>query len=95
MATEKVKRLVNGAVKRVVCHLPAETHYVPVSPATLVLGGGVAGIQAPLEIASSHHMVYLVEREPSIGGHMVQFDKTFPILDCTVCMLTPQNERSP
>jgi heterodisulfide reductase subunit A-like polyferredoxin len=72
MATEKVKRLVNGAVKRVVNHLPAETQYVPVSPATLVLGGGVAGIQASLEIASSHHMVYLVEREPSIGCGVCQ-----------------------
>jgi heterodisulfide reductase subunit A len=90
MVTEKVKRLLNGAVRRVVHHSPAEARLVPVSPATLVLGGGVAGIQAALEIAASNHTVYLVEKEPNIGGHMVQFDKTFPVLDCTVCILNPK-----
>jgi heterodisulfide reductase subunit A len=56
----------------------------------LVVGGGVAGIQAALEIADSGWHVYLVEREPSIGGHMAQFDKTFPTLDCSACILTPK-----
>jgi heterodisulfide reductase subunit A len=55
-----------------------------------VVGGGIAGIQAALEIADSGRPVYLVEREPSIGGHMAQFDKTFPTLDCSACILTPK-----
>jgi heterodisulfide reductase subunit A2 len=55
-----------------------------------VVGGGIAGIQAALEIADSGNHVYLVEREPSIGGHMAQFDKTFPTLDCSACILTPK-----
>ena len=90
MVTEKAKRLVSGAVKRVTYHTPAEGQAVPVFPATLVIGGGIAGIQAALEIANSKHVVYLVEREPSIGGHMAQFDKTFPTLDCSACILTPR-----
>jgi heterodisulfide reductase subunit A len=63
---------------------------VEINPNTLVVGGGVAGIQAALEIADSGTHVYLVEREPSIGGHMAQFDKTFPTLDCAACILTPK-----
>ncbi len=90
MVTEKAKRLVTGAVKRVAYHTPAEEKAVPIFPATLVIGGGIAGIQAALEIASSKHVVYLVEKEPSIGGHMAQFDKTFPTLDCSACILTPK-----
>ena len=54
------------------------------------VGGGIAGIQAALEIANTGFKVYLVEREPSIGGHMAQFDKTFPTLDCSACILTPR-----
>ena len=88
--TEKVKRLINGAIKRVINQSPGEAKSVSVFPATLVIGGGIAGIQAALEIASSRHIVYLVEREPSIGGHMAQFDHTFPNLDCSVCLLTPK-----
>ena len=63
---------------------------VPIHPATLVVGGGIAGIQCALEIADAGHPVYMVEREPSIGGHMAQFDKTFPTLDCSACILTPK-----
>ena len=63
---------------------------VKVNPATLVVGGGIAGIQAALELADAGLPVYLVEREPSIGGHMAQFDKTFPTLDCAACILTPR-----
>ncbi len=61
-----------------------------INPNVLVVGGGIAGIQAALEIADSGSHVYLVEREPSIGGHMAQFDKTFPTLDCSACILTPK-----
>ena len=53
------------------------------TPATLIVGGGIAGIQAALTIADAGYKVYLVEREPSIGGHMAQLDKTFPTLDCS------------
>jgi heterodisulfide reductase subunit A len=89
-ATEKAKALVRAAVRRVFYHQPLEIREVPVNPSTLIVGGGIAGIQAALEIANSHHKVYLVEREPSIGGHMVQLDKTFPTLDCSACILTPK-----
>jgi len=90
MATEKAKALVSAAVRRVYYHEPLETKEVPVNPNVLVVGGGIAGIQAALEVADSEHQVYLVEKEPSIGGHMAQFDKTFPTLDCAACILTPK-----
>ncbi len=70
--------LVDGAIRRVVHHEPLVPIEVDINPNVLVVGGGVAGIQAALEIADSGSHVYLVEREPSIGGHMAQFDKTFP-----------------
>ena len=90
MATEKAKALVAAAVRRVYYHQPLETREVPINPNTLVVGGGIAGIQAALKIADSQHKVYLVEKEPSIGGHMAQLDKTFPTLDCSACILTPK-----
>ena len=89
-ATEKAMALISGAVARVRYDEPLEPLRVPINPATMVVGGGVAGIQAALEIADSGTRVYLVEREPSIGGHMAQFDKTFPTLDCSACILTPK-----
>jgi len=89
-ATEKAKALVSAAVKRVYYHQPLVAREVPFNPNTLIVGGGIAGIQAALEIADSEHKVYLVERTPSIGGHMIQFDKTFPTLDCSACILTPK-----
>lgn len=61
-----------------------------VLPETVVIGGGIAGIQAALEIADSGNKVYLVERTGTIGGHMAMFDKTFPTLDCAACILTPK-----
>jgi heterodisulfide reductase subunit A len=89
-ATEKAKALVSAAVHRVVYQEPLEPMKAKINPATLVVGGGVAGIQAALEIAEAGYHVYLVEREPSIGGHMAQLDKTFPTLDCSACILTPK-----
>jgi heterodisulfide reductase subunit A len=59
-------------------------------PSALVMGAGIAGIQAALDIADAGFRVYLVEREPSIGGHMSQLDKTFPTLDCSACIMTPK-----
>jgi heterodisulfide reductase subunit A len=89
-ATLKAKAIISGGVERVIHHESLEPLRVPIHPATLVVGGGIAGIQAALEIADSGSPVYLVEREPSIGGHMAQFDKTFPTLDCSACILTPK-----
>ncbi len=88
-ATEKAKALVSAAVRRIYYQEPLEIREVPVTSSTLVVGGGIAGIQAALEIANGGYRVYLVEREPSIGGHMAQFDKTFPTLDCASCIFTP------
>jgi heterodisulfide reductase subunit A len=82
-ATEKAKRLVRAAVARVALHSALESRVEPVTQAALVVGGGIAGIQAALSIADSGYPVYLVEREPTIGGHMAQLDKTFPTLDCS------------
>jgi heterodisulfide reductase subunit A len=81
-ATEKAKRLVRAATARVAYHSALEPRQEPVTKAALVVGGGIAGIQAALSIAESGYPVYLVEREPTIGGHMAQLDKTFPTLDC-------------
>src|SRR5512136_2419113 len=90
VATEKAKALVSGGVHRVIHNEPLEPILVDINPNVLVVGGGIAGIQAALEIADSGSHVYLVEREPSLGGHMAQFDKTFPTLDCSACILTPK-----
>ncbi|MCI0475534.1 MAG: CoB--CoM heterodisulfide reductase iron-sulfur subunit A family protein [Anaerolineales bacterium] len=90
IATEKSKMLISGGVRRVVHHQPLEPLFVDINPNVLIVGGGIAGIQAALEIADQGSHVYLIEREPSIGGHMAQFDKTFPTLDCAACILTPK-----
>jgi heterodisulfide reductase subunit A len=82
-ATRKAKGIVTAAVKRVRYHEPLEVKEVPVAPTALVVGAGIAGIEAALRIADSGRKVYLVEREPSIGGHMAQLFKTFPTLDCS------------
>ena len=82
-ATKKAKAMVSAAVRRVFYNEALEMKEVPVNPATLVVGAGIAGIQAALEIADSGNKVYLVEREPSIGGNMARLDKTFPTLDCS------------
>ena len=82
-ATNKAKAMVSAAVRRVFYHEPLEVKEVPINPCTLVVGAGIAGIQAALEIADSGNKVYLVEREPSIGGNMARLDKTFPTLDCS------------
>jgi len=89
-ATGKAKALVAAAVAKAaeLVALPRKT--VPVTNTAMVVGGGIAGIQAALDIADSGRTVYLVEKEPSIGGHMAQFDKTFPTLDCAACILTPK-----
>ncbi|MBN1586723.1 MAG: CoB--CoM heterodisulfide reductase iron-sulfur subunit A family protein [Candidatus Omnitrophica bacterium] len=89
-ATAKSKDLVRAAVYRIVFHEALERKRVSVDPKVLVVGGGIAGIHAALTLAEAGKKVYLVEREPTIGGHMAQFDKTFPTLDCSACILTPK-----
>jgi heterodisulfide reductase subunit A len=89
-STEKAKALIAGAVRRSTWLEPLEKRVVPINPRTLVIGGGIAGIQAALDLADAGKEVVLVEREPSIGGHMAKFDKTFPTLDCAACILTPR-----
>jgi len=81
-ATEKAEALVDAAVQRVLWHEPLQMRQVAVKQSALVVGGGIAGIEAALRLADSGKHVYLVEREPSIGGHMSRLYKTFPTLDC-------------
>lgn len=90
LATEKAKALARAAIERVAHHKPLQIKKVPIHPDVLVVGGGIAGIHAALTLANAGKKVYLVEREPSIGGHMAKFDKTFPTLDCAACILTPK-----
>jgi heterodisulfide reductase subunit A len=82
-ATEKAKHLVSAAAYRVALQQALQARTEPVTKKALVVGAGIAGIQAALTIANAGYHVYLVEREPSIGGHMAQLDKTFPTLDCS------------
>jgi heterodisulfide reductase subunit A2 len=89
-ATARARDQIRAAVRRVAFHRPLERKSVPIHPDVLVVGGGIAGIHAALTLANAGKRVYLVEREPTIGGHMAQFDKTFPTLDCAACILTPK-----
>jgi heterodisulfide reductase subunit A len=89
-ATEKAKDLVVASVAKVSLLEPEVEAEVPIIKKTLVVGGGVAGIQAALDLADTGYEVYLVEKEPSIGGRMAQIDKTFPTMDCSICILAPK-----
>ncbi len=89
-AMERAKAIVACACLAVPFSLAAIPLNNPVNHATLIIGGGVAGIQAALEIADAGKPVYLVEKTGTIGGHMAMFDKTFPTLDCAACILTPK-----
>ncbi len=82
LATRKAKALVSAAVGRVAQNQPIEIRQAAMKPSALVVGGGIAGIEAALRMADAGKHVYLVERQPSIGGHMSQLYKTFPTLDC-------------
>jgi len=89
-ATKKAMDMVRAAVARVPLHAPLPTQEVAVNKDVMVVGAGIAGIQAALDIADGGYKVHLVERLPSVGGHMSQLDKTFPTLDCSACILTPK-----
>jgi heterodisulfide reductase subunit A len=83
-ATEKAKDLVASAVARACLLQAQEEMSVPVTRAVLIIGGGVTGIEAALQLGDAGHKVILVEKQPSIGGIMAQLDKTFPTMDCSI-----------
>lgn len=86
VATDKAMEIVKMAVAKAVDLAPLESSEVPVTKRCLVIGGGVAGVQVALDVAEAGYEVVIVEREPSLGGHMAQLDKTFPTLDCSACL---------
>jgi len=90
LGTEAARHLIRAAVARVAWQEPLQEREVEVEPSCLVVGGGVAGIQAALSVAQAGYQVYLVEKDSTIGGRMAQLDKTFPTLDCSACILTPK-----
>jgi heterodisulfide reductase subunit A len=81
-ATAKAEQLVKMAVSKALRNKPLQIATVPITKKAMVIGGGIAGMQAALDIAEGGHEVVLVEREASIGGKMTQMDKTFPTMDC-------------
>jgi len=89
-ATDKAVKITKSMVEKVERNEELEPISVPVTRKALVIGGGIGGIQAALDIASCGHEVILVEKTPSIGGHMIQLSETFPTLDCSQCILTPK-----
>ncbi|TET25397.1 MAG: CoB--CoM heterodisulfide reductase iron-sulfur subunit A family protein [Candidatus Aminicenantes bacterium] len=89
-ATEKAIKISKSTVERVLRNESLDPISIPVTRRALVIGGGIAGIQSALDLANSDFEVVLVERSPSIGGHMIQLSETFPTLDCSQCILTPK-----
>jgi len=89
-ATNKAIALVRAGVQRARYLEPLTSEKLKVTESVLVIGGGIAGIYSALELADKGYQVYLVERTPSIGGHMAQLSKTFPTFDCSACILTPK-----
>ena len=85
-ATDKAVSMLRGAVSRASSATPVQTQKIKVAKAALVIGGGIAGTQCAIDIGNAGHKVYLVEKQPSIGGMMAQLDKTFPTMDCSICM---------
>ncbi len=89
-ATRKAIELVKIAVAKVARNKPLKKTYVPIEKKVLIIGGGISGVQSAIDISFAKYPAVIVEREPSIGGKMAQFDKTFPTLDCAACILTPK-----
>jgi heterodisulfide reductase subunit A len=90
LATEKAKRMINAALKRVTCHEPLETRQIESQPDALVVGAGIAGISAALTLAQKKRKVYLVERSSCIGGKIARYEDLFPTLECASCILDPK-----
>jgi heterodisulfide reductase subunit A len=89
-ATKKAEDSVRMAVARACLLRALETTTVPVRKSSLIIGGGITGIQSALDLAEEGFEVYLIERDPSLGGHMAKLDKTFPTMDCSLCILAPK-----
>jgi len=89
-ATEKAKDIIRMAAAKARLLMPLQTIEVPVTNKALVIGGGIAGINAALDLAEMGFKVYMLEKTESIGGHMAQLDKTFPTLDCSICIEGPK-----
>ncbi|MHC1585791.1 MAG: FAD-dependent oxidoreductase, partial [Candidatus Syntropharchaeia archaeon] len=89
-ATEKAVEIIKSIVEKVKRNQPLSPIEIPITKRVLVIGGGISGIQASLDVANSGYDVFLVEKNPSIGGHMAQLSETFPTLDCSACILTPK-----
>ncbi len=92
-ATAKAQAMVSAAVRRVRLQRPLEINQLPVTQRVLVLGAGIAGLEAALCLADAGTPVVLVEREPALGGHLAMIDRTFPTLDCSACILVPRMAR--
>jgi len=90
MGTKKAIELVKMSIAKVKCNRALKPISAPMEKRALVIGGGIGGIQAALDIAMAGHKVVVVEQKPSIGGRMAQLDKTFPTMDCSACILTPR-----
>ncbi len=90
LTTEKAIDIVRTQVEKVKLNSALQPIKVPVTKTAMVIGGGIAGIQSALDIANTGHKVIMIERSPSIGGHMSQLSETFPTLDCSQCILTPR-----
>ncbi len=88
-ATQKAIDLIAMGIAKATLLQPFAKIQIPVENEFLVIGGGVTGIRAALDLANLGHKVYLVEREPTVGGHMAMFDKVFPTNDCSICILAP------
>ena len=93
-AREKAKELIAGTVAKAALLEPLEERQVDVTPAALVIGGGIAGLEAALDIADAGYQVYLVERQPSLGGRMAQLNKTFPRMEDAGALVVSEMERA-
>lgn len=90
VATPKAIKIIKSIVEKVRFNESLKPIEIPITRRALVIGGGISGLQAALDVANSGYEVILVEKEPSIGGHMAQLSETFPTLDCSQCILTPK-----
>ncbi len=90
IGTSKSKDLTNMMIERIKFNRPLERYHMPLTKRTLIIGGGIAGIQASLDLANAGYPVSIVEREPSLGGNMARLSETFPTLDCSQCIMTPK-----
>ncbi|MBN1949418.1 MAG: CoB--CoM heterodisulfide reductase iron-sulfur subunit A family protein, partial [Candidatus Cloacimonetes bacterium] len=89
-ATRKANLIIKTAIEKLRLNKSLQPIMAPLTKRVMVIGGGIAGIQAALDIAEGGYEVVMVEKKPSIGGHMIQLSETFPTLDCSQCILTPK-----